>query len=165
MVVNTAKPHSLGCVQRTSHWKEKKFRYASRTSSPCHVSTKHNQKAGHRYLHRLDKTLESEIPSSEPQGSIHSAWISRHRSHLFTTKYNLSNKTDGSRRYTVVKTKYHTKVISHYINATDSNKELQNITMMDALCLSNHGLQYLSTIPDITIVNCFSKPGISRESQ
>ena len=25
VVVNTAKPHSLGCVQRTSHWKEKKF--------------------------------------------------------------------------------------------------------------------------------------------
>ena len=61
-----------------------------------------------------------------------------------------------------LKAKYCTKVISKYINAFDSNKELPNITILDGINMLE---QLWSTLPDITIFNCFRKAGISRQSQ
>lgn len=61
-----------------------------------------------------------------------------------------------------LKAKYRAKVIRKYINAIDSNKELPNITILDAMIMLE---QSWSTLPDTTIINCFKKAGISIQSQ
>ena len=58
--------------------------------------------------------------------------------------------------------KYRAKVIRKYINAVDSNKEMPKITILDAMVMLK---QSWSALPDTTIINCFKKAGISKESQ
>ena len=53
-------------------------------------------------------------------------------------------------------------MIRKYINAIDSNKELPKITILDAMVMLE---QSWSMLPDTTIINCFKKAGISKESQ
>ena len=60
-----------------------------------------------------------------------------------------------------LKAKYCTKLTFRYINAIDSNKEFPKITMLDAMIMLK---QSLSTLSDISIVNCFKKEGISIQS-
>ena len=61
-----------------------------------------------------------------------------------------------------LKAKYRTKVICKYFNAVNSDKELPNITILDAMIMLE---QSWSTLTDITIISCFGKVGISRQSQ
>ena len=61
-----------------------------------------------------------------------------------------------------LKAKYRAKVIRKYINAMESNKELPKITILDAMAMLE---QSWSTLPDTTVINCFKKAGISKESQ
>ena len=61
-----------------------------------------------------------------------------------------------------LKAEYRTKVVRKYINAIDSYKELPNIRILDAMIMLE---QAWSTLPSITIINCFRKAGISRKSQ
>ena len=61
-----------------------------------------------------------------------------------------------------LKVEYRTKVIRKYINAIVSHKELPNIRILDAVIMLE---QAWSTLPSITIINCFRKAGISRKSQ
>ena len=61
-----------------------------------------------------------------------------------------------------LKAKYRAKMIRKYINAIDSNKELPKITILDAMVMLE---QSWSMLPDTTIINCFKKAGISKESQ
>ena len=60
-----------------------------------------------------------------------------------------------------IKARYLAKVIHKYINVSDSNKELPNITILDALIMLE---QSWFTLPDTTIINCFTKAGISIQS-
>ena len=57
------------------------------------------------------------------------------------------------------KTKYHDKVIFKY--TIDSNKKLPNITILDAMIVSE---QLWSTLPEATIINGSKKAGISVQS-
>ena len=61
-----------------------------------------------------------------------------------------------------LKAKYREKVISKHINAMESNKELPKITTLDAMAMLD---QLWSALPDTTVINCFKKAGISKESQ
>ena len=61
-----------------------------------------------------------------------------------------------------LKAKYRAKVIRKYINAMESNKELRKITILDAMAMLE---QSWSALPDTTVINCFKKAGISKESQ
>ena len=61
-----------------------------------------------------------------------------------------------------LKAKYRAKVIRKYISAVDSNKEMPKITILDAMVIVE---QSLSALPETTIINCFRKVGISKESQ
>ena len=61
-----------------------------------------------------------------------------------------------------LKAKYQAKVIRKYINAMESNKELPKITILGAMTMLE---QSWSTLPDTTVINCFKKAGISKESQ
>ena len=60
-----------------------------------------------------------------------------------------------------LKAKYRAKVIRKYINAMESNKELPKITILDAMAMFE---QSWSALPDTTVINCFKKAGISKES-
>ena len=60
-----------------------------------------------------------------------------------------------------IKARYLAKVIHKYINVSDSNKELPNITILDALIMLE---QSWFTLSDTTIINCFTKAGISIQS-
>ena len=59
-----------------------------------------------------------------------------------------------------LKAKYRTKVMCKYINAVNSDKELPNVTILDVMIMVE---QSWSTVPDTTIINCFTKTGISRQ--
>ena len=61
-----------------------------------------------------------------------------------------------------LKAKYRAKVIRKYINAMESNKELPKITILDAVAMLE---QSWLALPDTTVINCFKKAGISKESQ
>ena len=61
-----------------------------------------------------------------------------------------------------LKAKYPAKVIRKYINAMESDKELPKITILDAVAMLK---QSWCELPDITIINCFKKAGISKENQ
>ena len=61
-----------------------------------------------------------------------------------------------------LKAKYPPKVIRKYINAMESDKELPKITILDAVAMLK---QSWCELPDITIINCFKKAGISKEIQ
>ena len=62
----------------------------------------------------------------------------------------------------LLKAKYRTEMTHKYINAIDCKKEFPSITILDAVIMLE---QWWSTLPDITIVNCFRKVAISRKSQ
>ena len=61
-----------------------------------------------------------------------------------------------------LKAKFRAKVIRKYNNAMESNKELPKITILDAMPMLE---QSCSALPDTTVINCFKKTGISKESQ
>ena len=61
-----------------------------------------------------------------------------------------------------LKATYQAKVIRKYINAMESNKELPKITKLDAVAMLE---QSWSALSDTTVIDCFKKAGISKESQ
>ena len=61
-----------------------------------------------------------------------------------------------------LKAKYRANVIRKYINAMESNKELSKITILDVMAMLE---QSWFALPDTTVINCFKKAGILKESQ
>ena len=61
-----------------------------------------------------------------------------------------------------LKARYRTKVIRKYIAAVDAKKPLPKLTVLDAMTML---VAAWDGVSEITVVNCFKKAGICKESQ
>ena len=174
MLVNTAKSDSQGCALQVlqmknypCHWKEKKCEMLQE-GHVLAMSVQSTTKTLDRHgdLHRSNKTLGDR--KSLAQNHKVAFIVNNSNAHpdvpglTGTDLFLLPNTTPETQSMNqgvirLLKAKCCTKVILKYINATDSGKELTNITILNPVITLE---QSWSILLDITAANRFKKVGI-----
>ena len=136
-----------------------------------HVQATRKKLDGLRNLHKMDQTAESKFLAQNRKVAFivdncpaHPHVPDLTAIDLIFLPPNTTSVTQPMDQGVIrsLKAKYRAKVIRKYINAMESNKELPKITILDAMAMLE---QSWSTLPDTTVINCFKKAGISKESQ